>query len=142
LDSFNIQDAALLPQVLYRDPKPKVRIANVSSLAARAAQAGDPVAQSLFTKGGVGLAELAGAVIQKLTMTDQPVTVSGTGGVFQAGELIWKPFSEEVRSQHSRATVIPPRFPPFVGALLVAYRQVGLHVSARLLQQMASQIKG
>jgi N-acetylglucosamine kinase-like BadF-type ATPase len=142
LESFDIQDAALLPQVLYQDPKPKLRIASVSSLVTRAAQAGDPIAQSLFAKGGAALAELAGAVIRKLTMTDWPVTVSGTGGVFQAGELIWKPFGEEVRSQHSRATVISPRFPPFIGALLVAYRQGGLQISAHLLQRLASQIKG
>jgi N-acetylglucosamine kinase-like BadF-type ATPase len=142
LESFNVQDAALLPQVLYRDPKPKLRIAGVSSLATRAAQAGDPIAQTLFAKGGAGLAELTGAVIRKLKLEDRPVTVSGTGGVFQAGELIWKPFGEQVRSQHPGATVIPPRFPPFIGALLMAYRQGGLHISAHLLQRLAGQIKG
>ncbi|PYV42151.1 MAG: hypothetical protein DMG06_14930, partial [Acidobacteria bacterium] len=136
LNSLNIEDAGLIPQVIYRDSALKLRIANLSLVAAKAAQAGDLVARDLFLRGGKGLGEMACAVIRQLHLNESAVLVSGVGGVFQTGELIWNPYREEVLRQFRQASVVSPRFSSVVGALLLAYQRGGVEISCSLLEKL------
>jgi glucosamine kinase len=136
LESMKIQEVSGIVQTVYEDLHPKLRIAQVCTLAAQAADEGDPVARDLFARGGRGLGELACAVSRRLGFSDSSFVVSGVGGVFQSAQLIWEPYQEEVLKQCPRAKTVPPLFPSLVGALLLAYRNGGLEISARLLEQI------
>lgn len=138
LQSLNVEDATLIPQVLYRDPAPKSRIAHLCSIAAQAAQSGDPLARKLFSKGGKGLGEMACSIIRRLHLNGPSVVASGVGGVFHAGDLIWNPYQQEILRQFPEAEVAPPRFPPVVGALLLAYQNGGEPLSPQLLQALSN----
>jgi N-acetylglucosamine kinase-like BadF-type ATPase len=138
LQSLNIEDAALIPQVVYRDPAPKLRIAHVCSIAAQAAQGGDLIARQLFSQGGKGLGEMACSIIRRLHLNGPSVVASGVGGVFHTGELIWNPYRQEILQQFPGAEVTPPRFPPVVGALLLAYQNGGERLSPQLLQALSN----
>jgi N-acetylglucosamine kinase-like BadF-type ATPase len=59
LQALNIQDAAEITQVIYRDASPKLRIAGVCPTVAAAAASGDAVALSIFEEAGRGLGSMA-----------------------------------------------------------------------------------
>lgn len=134
LELLGIKTADLIPQVIYRDPAPKLRFASICKLITEVAEAGDPLASGIFSQGAKSLARMTCAVIRKLGMSDAPLCVSGSGGVFQSGELIWKPYREEVLAHYPEASVIRPRFNPLHGSLLLALKQAGIALNPDLMQ--------
>jgi N-acetylglucosamine kinase len=128
LQALNIRDAAEITQVVYRDAFPKLRIASVCPTVAVAAASGDGVALSIFEGAGRGLGSMACAAVRKLTPPPS-LTFSGVGGVFEAGELLWKPYRRFVLSEYPQAQVVTPAFSPLVGALMLAFRKGGVESS-------------
>jgi hypothetical protein len=80
---------------------------------------------SIFEKAGEGLGSMACAAVRKLT-PPPTLTFSGVGGVFEAGELLWRPYRRFVLNQYPQARVVTPAFPPLVGALVLALRKGGV----------------
>ena len=128
LQALNIRDAAEITQVVYRDAFPKLRIASVCPTVAVAASSGDGVALNIFEGAGRGLGSMACAAVRKLTPPPS-LTFSGVGGVFEAGELLWKPYRRFVLSEYPQAQVVTPAFSPLVGALMLAFRKGGVEPS-------------
>src|SRR5262249_39392860 len=141
LEAIKARAVSEIPLLIYQDPHPKLRIAEISALAAQAALRGDLVARDLFLRGGQGLGALVCAVGRKLNFRPPSLVASGVGGVFQSAELIWKPFCEEVLRQHPEATIARPVFSPLIGALLLAYLNSGLKVSPMLQSQLEASLK-
>jgi N-acetylglucosamine kinase-like BadF-type ATPase len=141
LESIKAQDVSEIASLIYQDPHPKLRIAQISALAAQAALEGDSVSRGLFLRGGRGLGELVCAVSRKLDLGAPSLIVSGVGGVFQSADLIWKPFREEVLRQYPEAAIAPPIFSPLVGALLLAYRNGGIEISPSLQSRLEASLK-
>jgi N-acetylglucosamine kinase-like BadF-type ATPase len=135
LQALNIQDPAEITQVVYRDASPKLRIAGVSSAVAAAAASGDKVAAGIFEEAGRGLGRMACAAARKLTPPPSQ-TFSGVGGVFESGELLWKPYRECVLAEFPQAQVVAPAYPPLVGALILASRKGGGNTPQEWLDQV------
>ncbi|MEW5974506.1 MAG: BadF/BadG/BcrA/BcrD ATPase family protein [Acidobacteriota bacterium] len=134
MEELDVSDPGLIPQVVYRDPTPKLRIAQLCGAVARAAQAGDKTAVGLFTEAGQGLAAMVAAVVRRLAFRVEELIVSGVGGVFRTGELIWESYRSSLLSEFPGARVEAPRFTALIGALLVAYELGGLTVSEAMLR--------
>ena len=128
LQALHVHDPADITQVVYRDASPKLRIADVSPMVAAAAASGDKVAKGIFDEAGRGLGRMACTAIRKLTPLPS-LTFSGVGGVFESGELLWKPYREFVVTEWSRAQVVAPEHPPLLGALILAFQKSGLDTS-------------
>ena len=135
LQALNIQDAAEITQVIYRDASPKLRIAGVCPTVAAAAASGDAVALRIFEEAGRGLGSMACAAVRKLTPPPS-LTFSGVGGVFETGELLWKPYRGFVLSEYPQAQVVTPAFPPLVGALMLAFRKGGVKSPQECLKRI------
>lgn len=101
------------------------KIAQLSPIAVQAAQQGDEVASGILRNAASELAKTAIAVIDQLTMERDTFRVSYVGGVFEAGELILKPLSEEIRKVAPNAEVAPPLDPPVIGAAKMALAMSG-----------------
>jgi N-acetylglucosamine kinase-like BadF-type ATPase len=142
LDAMKIPDAAAMTQVIYRDPAPKLRIAALSAIVSQAAEAGDEVACRIFLDGGTRLGEMACAVVRKLHIAEDRLSFSAVGGVFQAGELLWKPYRDFALSQYPAAKVVRPHFPPLVGALILAFKNSGFSISGQWLERLTSSYRG
>jgi N-acetylglucosamine kinase len=134
LQALNVQDAAEITQVVYRDPSPKLRIASVCRTVATAAASGDAVALSIFDEAGRGLGRMACAAARKLK-PPAVFTFSGVGGVFESGELLWRPYREFVLSEYPPGQVVRPAFPPLVGALILALRKRGLDIEQERIRR-------
>jgi N-acetylglucosamine kinase len=135
LQALNIQDAAEITQVVYRDASPKLRIASVCPTVAATAASGDAVALSIFEEAGNGLGSMACAAVRKLKPPPS-LTFSGVGGVFDAGELLWKPYRRFVLTEYPSAQVVTPAFPPLVGALMLALRKGGVESPQECLERI------
>lgn len=115
-------------------------LAKLQFVALRAAQQGDRTAQEIYNHAAEELTELAVAVRKQLEFPqDAPVTVSCSGGLFRAGEMILEPLRTCMK-QHG-FILAQPRFSPVIGALILAARQhISLEESDRMAEAVAMQI--
>jgi N-acetylglucosamine kinase-like BadF-type ATPase len=86
---------------------------------ATAARDGDKIARSIWVRASQLLAESVEAAARPL-FGEQPVTVSYTGRLFEAGDLLVDPFAAEVCRRLPGATVAAARGASLDGALYLA----------------------
>ena len=120
---FGVQSLQEMVRCIYTDDGlDRPSIARLARWVAVAAAEGDEAACAIYVRAAGELAALALAVANQLSMTEPSVYYSG--GVFEAGPLVGA-FTAAVCGSLKGATVAPARHPPLVGALLMAYRQLG-----------------
>jgi N-acetylglucosamine kinase-like BadF-type ATPase len=125
LDATGARNANDVLHVFYTSEWPRSRVAALAPLADAAAAEGDAVAVVILNRAAMELAMLVAAVRSQLWKPGDPVDVAFIGGVFQSRTVL----------EHFRGLVElepgnrcgPPRHGPAEGALLEAYRAVGLH---------------
>jgi N-acetylglucosamine kinase-like BadF-type ATPase len=126
---------ALHPRI-YSGELGRPQIAEIASVVAVAAHAGDAPALQILASAAEALANLPIAVLERLGALDQALPVAMTGGVFKAGEPFVGPFQRAVNQRAPAARVRPPLFPPIVGAVLLALRDVGRPLDQTLLDRL------
>jgi glucosamine kinase len=112
----------------YTPEFPRPRVASLSILVNHAAESADPVALEILDSAARELALLALAVRVQLFEGAEPALVTYSGTLFHSRIMLAR-FREWMASE-AGVRVMPPVFPvdgPAVGALLEAYRAVGLH---------------
>jgi N-acetylglucosamine kinase-like BadF-type ATPase len=113
------------------------RIAAFSQLVARAAQEGDASAIEIFDRAAGDLASIVEAVRRALEFErGEPVPVSYSGGVFQAGPLILGPLQRLLRQQSAAYVLKAPRLRPGIGAAIYAAKLAGEPLSARAMERL------
>jgi glucosamine kinase len=136
-DAFGLTTTREVTAVVYRAGFSRQRIALLAPEVAAAAQAGDGTARRIMTTAGKDLAGAALAVICQIRAPGDAADVYPTGGVFRAGDLVMTPFRDTLLAGWPTATVRTPRFPPVVGALILARRACGLAADAAWLARVA-----
>lgn len=94
------------------------KVALFQKFAQRAAEQGDAAATMLYEDAAKELALLAQGVLKRVPFAKTPIPVSYSGGLFRTGELILKPFREQIEALG--CTVRPPARSAEEGALLLA----------------------
>jgi N-acetylglucosamine kinase-like BadF-type ATPase len=112
------------------------QLAACAARVAALAERGEPTAQSLIDQAAGDLAELAEVAVKRLN-APRPLDIAYGGGVFRSKRLRQR-FIAEIEKRLPAARVVAPRFGPEVGALLLAYRQAGKPITARLLANLAA----
>jgi N-acetylglucosamine kinase-like BadF-type ATPase len=105
-------------------------VAAVAPLAADAARAGDAVATVILDHAGQGLAAMVAAVARALDWQRVAFPLVLSGGVFNAGEAIRQPLVRALFAHGCAPHLLAPRFPPEVGAALLAARAAGIDPGA------------
>lgn len=106
------------------------QIAALSVIVDELARKGDRVAMEIIERAGQQLAELGLAVRQQLFARDELTRISGVGGVFHCA-LLREHFIRCVCAAPN-TSYVEPQFEPALGALIEAYRLVGLRVLPRI----------
>ncbi len=101
------------------------QVAAVAPLAVEAARAGDGVALGILAQAATGLADMIAAVARALGWTDTLPLVAA-GGVFEAGAMITRPMTAALDRVSLRVEIRSARFPPEIGAALLAAQAAGL----------------
>ena len=131
---FGIGTMREITRIVYAAGFSRDRLSLLAPEVASAAREGDAVAIRIMRTAGEELARTALATVRKLFEPGQPVDVFLTGGVFGAGDVLRGPFRATLTQGWPDATDRDPRFPPAVGGLIVARRQLGQEIDEAWLQ--------
>ncbi|MDB5075250.1 MAG: hypothetical protein JWO42_1429, partial [Chloroflexi bacterium] len=134
---LNVSTRESMQARMYHPPMPREDIAALTSIVAGAAAEGDEVARSILTAAACDLAATVADGARLLDLHGATARVSTLGGVWSAGPLVLQPFTEHLSQLVPGASVLPARYPPVVGALLIAYRRAGVPVSPAMLDQLS-----
>lgn len=124
LTHFRIKDLSELVRIIYSANEVQA-ISELAPLVVSLARQGDHIAIQILREAGEELAICASAVIRKLNMMDDEFTLAISGSVFNAGELILLPFKRMIHEVANGAKISVPLFPPVIGALLIALKELG-----------------
>jgi glucosamine kinase len=127
-----------IPPLFYEGKIQRPEIASLAPAVTGAAAAGDPVALSVVVEAAQALAAAATAVVLRLAWPDGAVPLAPVGGVFTAGRVILDPLKAALAARAPAAILVPPRFAPAVGALLLALREAGVDRTPERLALLAA----
>lgn len=134
---FRVSSLDKIMERIYLKPIERHEVAALASLVIEAAKKGDKVAINLLRKSGRELGSATNAVIKGLRMEDEKFEIAPTGGVFKfAGKFVLDPFKWTVKKVAPIAKIISPRFPPVVGAVLLALKESGVQIDEKLLSEL------
>ena len=126
LEAAQARSANELLHWFYTPDYTRARIATYSRLVDQAAQAGDIVAAGVLDEAAQQLAGQTLAARRMAFAPTAPARAAYIGGVFHSARLL-EAFRAKLESDNL-TTVGPPLYGPAAGALLEAYRIVGLKV--------------
>ncbi|MDR7486538.1 MAG: BadF/BadG/BcrA/BcrD ATPase family protein [Armatimonadota bacterium] len=107
-------------------------VAAIAPLAVDAARGGDAVATRILQRAGRHLAAMVAAVAAHLGWREVPFPLVAVGGAFEAGALILHPLAQALEAAGYQAGLQPARFPPEVGAALLAARAARLDAAGMI----------
>jgi N-acetylglucosamine kinase-like BadF-type ATPase len=135
-DTFQVARIRDITTILYAAGFARERISALAPLVAREAEAGDLVALRIMTDAANELARMALAVVRRIAVADETISIYPTGGVFKAGAILKRPFAAAIHHDWPTAAISMPRYPPVVGALLLARRTCDPPPDARWWQRV------
>jgi N-acetylglucosamine kinase-like BadF-type ATPase len=130
---FQIIHLAELRKKIYQSASYQQTISGLTPLVARAASSGDEVALQILLEQAHQLAEMALRVTQSLAWDEQGCDICLTGGVAHLGSLILEPFQARCHAVDPDLRITPPRFPPVIGALMLALQKGGIDLTEPLI---------
>jgi N-acetylglucosamine kinase-like BadF-type ATPase len=129
LEATGARDANDLLHRFYTPEFPRPRVAGYARLVGEQAENGDAVARDLLAASAQQLASLAAAVRRQLFADSEAAVVCYIGGVFRSAPLLQR-FRMLVELTEGNR-VEEPALGPAAGALIEAYRAVGLQAPLR-----------
>ncbi len=125
---FGLKSIGELVNFIYKKKPTRQEIAQISQIVTKSAEEGDEIAQKILKDAGEELSILVKTVIKELSYPD--AKISKVGGVFASNlKFINESFDEEVKREYPNVCIVPPRFPPVAGALILAFRIMKLNES-------------
>lgn len=140
LGRLGVQDRRSLQRAVYDPPMPREDVAALAQLVAECADDGDLLARLLLAKAGGALGRTVGALAVALGLRGIEARTATLGGVFGAGKPFLAPFGRHLRRLAPGAPLVPPRFPPVVGALILSYRAAEVPVDTPLLAALSASL--
>ena len=99
------------------------KMAGLQLILLEAAHLGDESAIACYRTAGREIALIVQGILERLDFGG-PADVSYSGGIFSVGDLVMESFAESLAPLRCR--IVPPKAPPWIGALLLALRTRGL----------------
>jgi N-acetylglucosamine kinase-like BadF-type ATPase len=123
---FGLSSVAEVPKALYAGEIDLRRVADLTPALAAAASNGDEALAGLFTSAAHVLAQQLVQVAGRLTWEHGRAEWAAVGGVFQSGPLLVDQIVADLRERSElRFVLVAPRFPPAIGAALLAAQRSG-----------------
>ena len=140
IEFWKLKDFDSIVKKVYGMANPVQDIASIAPLVSKSAEIGDQVAIEILKDSAKELALCAISVIRGLKMENNKFPVAISGSVFNAGEIILKPFKECVISVSKFADIIRPMFSPVIGAVLLALREAGICIDNEILCNISKRL--
>ncbi len=118
-------------------PKPdRGAIAGLALVVFEAAKNSDAVAKEIIDRAGFELGRLIAAQLYHLQDVPPPITVSLLGNLFQQKKMLMAGMTNALAGEMQKIKIIEPRFPPVVGAALLALAAVNVATDEELLRRL------
>jgi N-acetylglucosamine kinase-like BadF-type ATPase len=114
------------------------QMAGLAEAVQRAAAAEDAVASSILACAGDDLAAMAISVLRRLFPQEPQPLVSFAGSLLVSCEAVRTRFTQTIRREAPKARVVPPRYPPYLGAFLLACSRLAWEPGANVLSAAKS----
>ena len=129
-DHFQLTEMRDLMRRLYVIGMSRAEIASLAPLVIEAAHQGDGAALDLLRQGACDLAEIVGAVADKLHFTDQACELALVGGLLSAGDVVLSPLHVAIQNRLPGCRILFAELPPASGAALLALKNLGISLSS------------
>lgn len=106
-------------RIIHASASPTRTVASFSRAVAEAASHGDRAAVAIWSDAGVELARGAVAAARRASLAEEYV-VAWAGGLFAAGDLLVRPFVDELRRLAPRSSAAPARGGAIAGGAIMA----------------------
>ncbi len=119
----------------------KERIALFAKIVKAEAEKGDVVARSIIENAALSLSRGLLAVARRMRLTSEDeLNIYLVGGMFNrhSGILVRR-IRKYLSSEYNKVTVRRPIYPPTVGALIIAFREIGLKPPVQVLKRLVKQ---
>jgi N-acetylglucosamine kinase-like BadF-type ATPase len=121
---YSVDDALGMRRLADSGALGKLHIADFSRHVAEAADEGDGVAQDILRRASGEIAMNIEAIVTQLGMRDVAFPIGAVGSVFKSYTWVLEPLRQRLAQIAPRATLTAPRYPPEVGAAIVAQRRL------------------
>ncbi len=121
LRHFGLADARDIKRAVYAPDFGARGFASLAPIVAECAAQGDEVARRIVRQAGKALAQEVAAVVQRLDFGGQRVSVALVGGAFGIVGLR-SAFVAALRAQGAALSIVKPRLPPVLGAVIMALK--------------------
>jgi N-acetylglucosamine kinase-like BadF-type ATPase len=135
LEHFQCPDLDQLLINVYAQKYNRHQLAQVSKLVGQAA-AGDDVAVRILANAGHELGKAVVAVLTSLEQVQTPFPIAPNGSVFKTGRLVTDSMMTTVHRTHPQAYLTAARFPPAIGAVLQALRDLEISIDDQIFRNI------
>ncbi len=132
---FEVESIELSISKIYQPDFDRGRMAKLAPLVFEAAANGDAVAQRLLAETGFALGNHVRAALQKFER-QQSIPLVLLGGLFRRREMLLPSFWQALGNQKERVQIVEARFPPVIGAALLALQQAGTAIEEDFLKKL------
>jgi len=140
--TLGLSDIGGLVPLLYQGKLDKFRIAALAPLVFQAARDHDGLANEILFHAGRELGLLISAVAQRLTHVRSPIRVALLGGVFREKDMLMPGMDSVLRRAPRPVEISMPRFEPAIGAVILALEELGVALSAEILENLGRTVEG
>lgn len=131
----------IIPHLYLRHPD-RGYMASLAPVVFHAAQNGDAVAKEIIQRAGAELGRLVVALLSHLQDATYPVSVALLGNLFQQKDMLLPGLTSALAASADKIQIVAPRFPPVVGAALMALAAIHVMVDENLLHRLESTYRG
>jgi N-acetylglucosamine kinase-like BadF-type ATPase len=134
INEYGVSNIEGIIEKVYSEKLKSKGIGKIAPLVFKAAKNGDRVAKGIVEEAGRELGTLASAVMEALGLTKN-VEIALVGSIFKQKELLLDSLRDAVPSE-ANVTFCAPRFPPVIGAALLALKKIGVKTDEFFLAKL------
>ena len=121
---------------IYQNPDVRKNFAALSRIVMKTALDGDPVAVKVIEEGADQIAHLLATCARVLGMEKDPYRIAATGGLVEDKGWYYQLVEARLAKIHPQAKLVLPKFPPVIGAALIALDEIGVEWTDKVVANL------
>lgn len=132
-DVEEIIDLIVIGRVSVRE------IASLTPIVVKLAEEGDEVAKEIIMNAINELVDMVVLAVKRLRLKKPKIGVSGS--LLLKNAYFYRAFESEIKKRLPNSLIIRPTYPPLIGALVYAYKLLGIPITRELINNLSKGIK-
>lgn len=137
LQTIQADSPQLASNMIYESNNSRVILSNLCPVVIECAEKGDRVAYEIVRKAGYELALAVWSVAKRLAMSGSVIDVTPVGNCLLKSCLLTEQFSQALKDLLPASTIVPPRYSPVVGSVLMACMDIGVSIDEKDMESYA-----